>query len=867
MIRLHLLGYPCLSANGGGLVGAVSQRHRLALLTLVGLAPARTMARDRILALLWPDAATGDARHLLNTSVHVLRRAAGEGILITRHDEVTLSPDVATDIDDFERALSRGDYEQAVTCYRAPFMDGFYLDGASEFEQWASRERDRLRSAFRGTLQCLADGAERRGDINAAIRWWRRLTHEDPFSTRAVMRLMLALERAGDPGNALELALEHQSLLARELEATPAPEFRELALRMRSAPNGVHESALTLTTAGPARAVEPPPSSISTKPADAPLLSLKAQRLATRAAIGAIAAVLAGVGVWMAFAFEPGDYVGGRVLVIPFDNATGDSSLRPLSRVVSTWITDGLTRTGALDVTTGVGAASLAAPANPLAEAKAASASFVVTGSVHLHGTDSIRFQSIVTETTSGRVVSSLPSVKGLRRDPMPAVEEVRSRLSGALAALVDERIGRAAATIAPPMYAAYVEYVAGLDQVQTGHLAQFRFLEAARIDTSFTLALIWAAYALDRCENARARGFPSRCLTASWESLMGVAESRRAGLSPLERHALDFTKARRTKDHRLYYESAKAAAQLVPVSFWTAHAFLSATDLGRNGEAMATLVAMRDVPMFERVFPAYRAHLRTRFHEEGWFEDEMAEARRVERSPGPLNPPLQILAAKATAAAALGLTDSVFQVAGAMANMRSGVLSIAGAAQELRAHGNPAAADSMAQLCTSLVEASADTTPSGLLAAASCAKSRRDFAEARRLYETCCIGANYTQVRLLSELGAFAALEGDTAGANRYSATIDTLPIAKASDTRWFASQFAAEKLSGQATIAAAMGDGPKAVKLLQLSFNEWGGLRLRFRHTQLSPEYDPIRSFPPFQRLVASLPRPLPRPRPGSP
>jgi hypothetical protein len=148
---------------------------------------------------------------------------------------------------------------------------------------------------------------------------------------------------------------------------------------------------------------------------------------------------------------------------------------------------------------------------------------------------------------------------------------------------------------------------------------------------------------------------------------------------------------------------------------------------------------------------------------------------------------------------------------------------------------------------------------------AASCAEARRDMKEARRLFEECCIG-NFPPITVLAQIGAFAALEGDTAAARRYSAAIDTIPIAEAADTRWFAGHFEAEKLSGKAQIAAALGDGPTAVMLLQRAFSEWGGRRLRFRHQQLQPEYDPIRSYPPFQRLVASLPRPLPRPRQGS-
>ena len=872
MIRLQLSGYPSLSREGTALTGAVTQRHRLALLALLALAPRRSLPRDKVFALLWPDSDTASARHLLNTAVSVIRNAAGEETLISRRDGIALAPHAAVDILEFQER-AEGDALSALSLYRAPFLDGFFLEDASEFEQWTSRERARLNALYRGALESAAVAAETAGNIPSAITHWRALTRDDPYNSRAVTHLMLALERTGDHGNALELAREHESLLAKDLEAEPSKEFRDLVRRMRATPNGLSEPMIVpQRDVAASKVIFDVPSRLE------PILagthgSVRWNPRVLFGGIGTIA-ILAVAAILIAFG-DPTPQ-NRRVLVIPFENATGDSTLSTLGRVTSAWIVDALTRTGALAVvearSPGVGSATgsgerASSPPDPVEAARDAGAAFVVTGAFHPNG-DSVQFQATVRDAADGRVVSSVPVVTGAIRDPMPSVEQVRSRLAGALSALIDPRLGRATTTITPPLYSAYLEYLAGLEQVQTTNQAHTRFYEAARLDSTFSLAIIWTAYALDRCQNSQLRGFKTMCLSISWDSLVAVVEARRARLSPLERHALDFTKAWRTKDHGLYYESAKAASQLVPVSFWTAHAFFSAIDLGRNEEAMATLLAMRNVPLVDRVFPAYRTHLGDLFHEEGWFNDELNEVRRIDRSPGPLNPPLQILNSRARALAALGMIDSVLQIGATLASTQHGIGSVAGASRELRAHGHVAAADSLARLCTAVVNASQDTTPTGLRNEALCAEARGDVKEARRVFEECCIATNPNPslVMLLSKLGAFAALAGDTAAAQRYSAVIDTLPISKASNTRWFPKEFLAEKLAAKAMIAAALGDGPGAVTLLQQSFSEWGRRRLVFRHQQLQPEYDPIRSYPPFQRLVASLPRSLPSPGQGS-
>jgi serine/threonine-protein kinase len=249
MVALKLLGGAHLVGASGFLTGQVSQRHRLALLALLRAAPGGTLPRERAIALLWPEHSTQSARRLLNLAVHVLRRELGDDVIVTAGDELRLRSDtIESDVAAFEAARAAGDYPKADALYSGPFMDGFFLQDAHEFEEWQAHERARLAREHAAVLEALAQSAEERGDAGHAARWWERLARVDPLDSRVVLHLMTALETAGAREQALRHGAAHTALLKSELEADPPAELRVLTERMRHAPGPVAIS-------GPRRAV------------------------------------------------------------------------------------------------------------------------------------------------------------------------------------------------------------------------------------------------------------------------------------------------------------------------------------------------------------------------------------------------------------------------------------------------------------------------------------------------------------------------------------------------------------------------------------------------------------------------------------
>ncbi len=176
MITVQLLGGASLRSDDGPLTGPPAQRHRIALLTLVAAAWPQPLARDRALALLWPEKDTTGARRLLNLSVHVLRSALGDDAIASSGDGLLLDPTrITCDLHQFRGAIAAGDVERAVALYAGPLLDGFHLDESTEFGYWLDEHRSALVHAYVGALRELAQRQEQAGDLHGRVGTCRKL--------------------------------------------------------------------------------------------------------------------------------------------------------------------------------------------------------------------------------------------------------------------------------------------------------------------------------------------------------------------------------------------------------------------------------------------------------------------------------------------------------------------------------------------------------------------------------------------------------------------------------------------------------------------------------------------------------------------
>jgi len=234
VLTLKLFGTPAVEADGELVASRAAQGHRLALLAILALARGRPVTRDRITALLWPESPTDRVRHQLSDALYLVRSALGADVVRSTGDDLFLNADVVTsDVGTFERRLDDGALERAVESFTGPLLDGFHLSDGGAFERWLDGERARLAQRYTGALESLAEGSKTEGDYAAAEKWSRRLSSHDPYSGRVALRLMRALDAAGDRAGALRHARIHEALLREEFEAEPDAAVTAFAERLR----------------------------------------------------------------------------------------------------------------------------------------------------------------------------------------------------------------------------------------------------------------------------------------------------------------------------------------------------------------------------------------------------------------------------------------------------------------------------------------------------------------------------------------------------------------------------------------------------------------------------------------------------------
>ncbi|MDA4107761.1 regulator [Mycobacterium holsaticum DSM 44478] len=230
-VELGVLGP--LQVRQYGLPVTIPGAKPRALLTMLGLHGASVVSADVLLDLLWGDEPPRTAGKALQTHISALRRALGDGFIVTEGTGWTLR---TTEIDAtrYKLAISKGrdavaagDTSHAVACFDEALTlwrgvpelpDG--TRGVSEKTRWfeghAALVEDRADAV-------LATGraAEIIGELEAAVA-------EGPLRERRWGQLMLALYRAGRQGEALGAFQRARSLLADELGVDPGPDLRRL---------------------------------------------------------------------------------------------------------------------------------------------------------------------------------------------------------------------------------------------------------------------------------------------------------------------------------------------------------------------------------------------------------------------------------------------------------------------------------------------------------------------------------------------------------------------------------------------------------------------------------------------------------------
>lgn len=239
MLELHLFGAPDLRRAGEGpILPVLTGPKRLALLARLALQGSGTFVRrDRLLALLWPEAEARRARGALRNLLYQLRRDVGDGVIAGRgREEVGVADGtMRCDVWRFRDAIEREAWGEAVEEYRGELLSGYHLPrGSPEFERWLDRTRASLHRRAVDAASRVVQEAKAAGELERAIRWARRVVELAPTDVRAgrqLVELLLDLDRAVDA----QLAFDAFAARLRDrLDMEPPSDLRR-AVELRAA--------------------------------------------------------------------------------------------------------------------------------------------------------------------------------------------------------------------------------------------------------------------------------------------------------------------------------------------------------------------------------------------------------------------------------------------------------------------------------------------------------------------------------------------------------------------------------------------------------------------------------------------------------
>ena len=218
-LKLTTFGGLALTRDGSSPGAAAGQRRPLAVLAMLAAAGELGVSRDKLTAVLWPDADDERGRRALAQTLYSLRKVSGESELFAGVADVKLNRDsVTADVTEFDAAIHEGRLGDAVKLYDGPFCDGFSVPGAAEFDRWLDTERTRYATRCADSLRRLIRAAQSAKDCESEIDWARRLVAIDPVDSSSALILVEALAKSGDIAAALRHGLLHEATVREQLE-------------------------------------------------------------------------------------------------------------------------------------------------------------------------------------------------------------------------------------------------------------------------------------------------------------------------------------------------------------------------------------------------------------------------------------------------------------------------------------------------------------------------------------------------------------------------------------------------------------------------------------------------------------------------
>ena len=195
-------------------------------------AEGKSLQRDHLMAIFWPDSLPQAARKNLRNTLWSVRKALGEDVIIADPEWVALGPSTWVDIHVFQDPSlltpppDLAEIEAAASLFQGPLLEGLSISDAPEFEIWLTAERQRLGGHYLRLLELLIAGYRSRANWPKVISVAQQALSWDSLQEPMHRALLEAYGHLGERSKAIRQYENLADLLARELGVEPLDETK-----------------------------------------------------------------------------------------------------------------------------------------------------------------------------------------------------------------------------------------------------------------------------------------------------------------------------------------------------------------------------------------------------------------------------------------------------------------------------------------------------------------------------------------------------------------------------------------------------------------------------------------------------------------
>jgi len=237
MYHLNLFGEFELNLADGKSV-KVATRHAQLLLAYFLLNQDRSLAREKLVDLLWPDAAEAKGKQSLRQTLYVLRKIFEKEpehkgrYFIADKQNIRFENGSSFEVDavEFDAKIAQATsnpaeaqkyLEDAIAFYKGDLLQGCYKDWAFELQEY-------YRTQFLHAINQLVQVYAQNQQLSKAIDVAKRSLNIDALQEKIHRNLMQLYLTNGNRTAALKQYQECESILSSELEMEPLPETQQL---------------------------------------------------------------------------------------------------------------------------------------------------------------------------------------------------------------------------------------------------------------------------------------------------------------------------------------------------------------------------------------------------------------------------------------------------------------------------------------------------------------------------------------------------------------------------------------------------------------------------------------------------------------